>query len=375
MRKILCFLMPFLVVFILSADVDNPDKPKRGLWDFQLEKIWQVEKAGEDVFGRPFSLLVSDGGFVYIYDAGNDINYIFDKDGHFLKAFASAGQGPGEIQRQGSTFVVDDKVIIDGMGSLHYFTKKGDYIESIKKDTIRHVPHIFLSEHECITAPVTLIHASDEEGEILRLNLKSGEEIGISKFSVFEGSMASSSDQVVDVIVPGLTPTMTMVYAGGRLYWGMNDSYKINVTGLDGKKLGTFKVRRKKDKVSDSFKKQYFSNDDIPPAMLRQLVDSLPNEIACFHRIDVQNRLVFVYVPELELGHKWPKIKQIDIFSPEGEYLYKARLDFGKDLMPLFSPLHNLATRGKDLYIVLTDKEDNVVVSKYRINLPDYNGE
>ncbi len=152
MRKILCFLIPFIVVFILSADVENPDKPRKGLWDFQLERIWQVDRAGEEVFGRPFSLSVSDEERVYIYDAGNDINYIFEGDGRFLKTFAPAGQGPGEILGQGSSFVVDDKIIIDGMGSIHYFSKEGEYLESIKKDVIRHVPHIFLSENECITA-------------------------------------------------------------------------------------------------------------------------------------------------------------------------------------------------------------------------------
>jgi hypothetical protein len=75
-------------------------------------------------------------------------------------------------------------------------------------------------------------------------------------------------------------------------------------------------------------------------------------------------------VPELELGEKWPNIKQIDIFSLEGEYLYRAKLEFGDDLKPLFSPLHNIAIKGKDLYLVLTDKDDNVLVSKYRIRLP-----
>jgi hypothetical protein len=375
MKKMGCSLIFLLLVISLSADVENPDKPKKGMWDFQLEEVWAVKKAGEDVFGRPFSLLVSDEGHVYIYDAGNNINYILDSDGNFLKAFAPDGQGPGEIQGQGFSFFIDDKVIIEGMGSIHYFTKKGDYIKSKRKDTLRHPPHIFLSENECIMAPMTPVHVYEGKGEISRVNLESGEEQKISSFSIFEGSVATDSAQVVDVIVPGLTPMMTMGFADGRLYWGMNDSYIINVTGLEGKKLGTFRVKRKRGKVSDSFKKQYFSNDDMPPDMLKQLVDNLPNEISCFHRIDVQNGLVYVYVPELELDQRWPRIKQIDIFSPDGEYLYKAHLEFDKDLKPLFSPLHNLAVQGENLIIVLTDKQDNVIVSKYKIKLPVYSRE
>lgn len=370
MRKIVWLLVPLIFIFILSADIENPDKPKKGIWDFKLERIWQIERAGEDVFGRPFSLLASDEGYVYLYDAGNDINYIFDDAGRYLKSFAPAGQGPGEIQGQGLSFVVDDNVIIDDMSGLHYFTGKGDYIKSTKKDTFRYDPHIFLSVDECISAPLTMIHMSDGKGEIQKLNLSSKEKRTIADFSVFEGSVASRGGQVIDVIVLGLSPMMTMAYADGRLYWGMNDSYVINITGLEGKKLGAFKVRRKKEKVSDSFKKKYFTDDNIPPDMLKQLVESLPNEISSFQRIDVLNEHVFVYVPELELGEKWPKIKQIDIFSPDGEYLYKAHMKFGKDLKPLFSPLHNFAIKSKNLYIVLTDKDDNVFLSKYRIKLP-----
>ena len=372
MHKMVRSLALLLLVISLSADVENRDKPKNGNWDFQLEEVWTVEKAGEDVFGRPFSLVVSDEGHVYIYDAGNSINYIFNGDGHFLRAFAPDGQGPGEIQGQGLSFCIDDRVIIEGMGSIHYFTEKGDYIKSKKKDALRYPPHIFLSADECIMAPLTPVHMFDGNGEISRLNLESGEEQTISSFSIFEGSVTTDGTQVVDVIVPGLTPMMIMGFAGDRLYWGMNDSYVINVTGLEGEKLGAFGVKRKRGRVSDSFKKQYFRNDDIPPDMLKQIVDKLPNEISFFHRIGVQNGLIYVYVPELELGQKWPRIKQIDIFSPDGEYLYKAHLEFSKDLKPLFSPLHNLAFQGENLIIVLTDKQDNVVVSKYMAKLPVY---
>jgi hypothetical protein len=104
--------------------------------------------------------------------------------------------------------------------------------------------------------------------------------------------------------------------------------------------------------------------------MLKQLVDNLPDEISCFHKIDILNGLVFIYVPELELGQRWPRIKQIDIFSPDGEYLYLAQLEFGNSLNPLFSPFHNFVIKGQDLYIVLTDKEDNVFLSRYQIMLP-----
>lgn len=370
MKWKICGFIPLLVFMSLLANVENADKPEKGVWDFRLEKIWQVRKAGDDIFGRPFSLRISEDELVYVFDAGNDINYIFDRDGRFVRAFARAGQGPGEVQGQGMSFVIDDRVILDSMGSLHFFTSQGDYVKSMKKDNFLYDPHVFLSVDECITAPLTMIHIRDGKGEIQKLNIVTKDTRTIASFSLFEGGVAASGEQVVDVIVPGLSPAMTMGYGDGKLYWGMNDSYVINITGLQGEELGAFRVKRKREKISDSFKKKYVASDNIPPDMLEKIVESLPNEISCFHRIDVLNGLIYVYVPELELGHRWPSIKQIDIFSSEGKYLYKARLEFDDDLEPLFSPLHNLAIRGKNLYVVLTDKDDNVLVSKYGIKLP-----
>jgi hypothetical protein len=36
----------------------------------------------------------------------------------------------------------------------------------------------------------------------------------------------------MDVIVPGFAPVMTIGYADSRVYWGMSDSYVVNVTGF-----------------------------------------------------------------------------------------------------------------------------------------------
>jgi len=77
------------------------------------------------------------------------------------------------------------------------------------------------------------------------------------------------------------------------------------------------------------------------------------------------------FVPEIDLENKALRIGQIDIFSPEGKYLYKARLNFGKDRTHLFSPLRNIVIKSGFLYAVLQDEEDNVLVGKFRVSLPN----
>ena len=65
-QKIL-FIMLMTVLF-LHADIKNRDKPALGEWDFRLEKVWEIDTAGENVFGHPFSLSVSKEGTLYVFD-------------------------------------------------------------------------------------------------------------------------------------------------------------------------------------------------------------------------------------------------------------------------------------------------------------------
>jgi hypothetical protein len=64
------------------------------------------------------------------------------------------------------------------------------------------------------------------------------------------------------------------------------------------------------------------------------------------------------------------RITQIDIFSPEGRYLYRAHLDFGKGLTHLFSPLSNLCFKNGYLYAICVREDDTVVLVKYKAALP-----
>jgi hypothetical protein len=166
---------------------------------------------------------------------------------------------------------------------------------------------------------------------------------------------------------------MILGHAENRLYWGVNTSYMINVSDLGGKKINTFSVKRKGKKVSDKFKKKYFESPNLPEEMLNQIAESLPNEISFFYRLEVHNGLVYVFVPDVDLNSKRAKLKQIDIFSPEGEYLYRAYIKFEKNRQHLFSPLNNLVIQNRHLYAVLMDEEDNALVAKYEIAPPNGN--
>ena len=56
MKKMkLAFILILLIAFFQAAVV-NPDKPLKGEWDFKLKKVWEIDRAGDDLLGKPFKL-------------------------------------------------------------------------------------------------------------------------------------------------------------------------------------------------------------------------------------------------------------------------------------------------------------------------------
>lgn len=372
-KKIPLVIIPILLLALILILLASPDKPRKGEWDFKLTRIWEVDRAGDEVLGFPFSLMATDKGALYVFDAANNANYIFDKDGHFVRAFARQGQGPGEVLGQGRTHSVDGKVLIPAASGIHVFTEDGEYIETVKLEVGSLNPRLFLNGDEIISAPLTAAFLPDGRGKIVRKNIRTGKETALAEFSLEDWGIGQSGDSVVDIVAIGFSPLMIVGCADDRLYWGMNTAYRINVTDLGGRKIRTFSLKRRARKVTDSFKRRYFASPDLPAETLDQIAASLPNKISYFYRIEVHNGLVYVFVPDVDAESKKAKLAQIDIFSPEGEYLYRARIRFEKDLKPLFSPLDNLIIRNGHLYAVLMDDKDNVRLAKYGIALPDGN--
>ncbi len=370
MKKIVIAIIPVLVLAIVLAVVMGPDKPRRGEWDFNLQKAWEVDRAGDEVLGFPFSLMATDKGYLYVFDAANDANYIFDGDGHFLRAFARRGQGPGEVIGQDRTHSVDGKVFIPAMGGIHVFTEEGDFVETVRLEGGSLNPRVFLNGNEIVSAPLTAAFLPDGRGKIVRKNIRTGEETALAEFSLQDWGIGQSGESVVDIVSIGFSPLMIVGYAGGRLYWGMNTAYRINVTDLSGGEVRSFSLKRRAREVTDKFKKDFFSSPNLPAETLDQIAESFPNKISYFHRIEVHDGLVYVFVPDVDLVTRRAKLKQIDIFSSEGEYLYRAPIRFEEDRRPLFSPLNNLVIRDGYLYAVLTDDADNVHVAKYGIAMP-----
>jgi len=122
-----------------------------------------------------------------------------------------------------------------------------------------------------------------------------------------------TGSSVKSLILPQKAAQQGLAFpSANRLYRGMSDRYTIHVAGLEGEEITSYAVDRKKTKVPTSDKRDFFRKGNMPADVLKQIVDSLPDEVACFHRIEVHDNLVFVFVPEVDLENKMLRIRQID---------------------------------------------------------------
>jgi hypothetical protein len=370
MKKWFVFLILVLWGFCMDARIKNPDKPLKGEWNFKLKKIWEVNMAGKEVIGQPRQVLVADNGYVIVYDNKFKINRIFTPDGEFLKSFGKRGEGPGEIKFQTWAYTINNKVFIPDGGKVHFYTHAGRYIKSLKKSFSLN-PVLFIDENRLIAAPLNVFQLRGKKAKIIIYNLKTQKESLISEFSVFEGGVGQDGDQVVDIIMPGLSPLMVVGFDQKYLYHGLNNSYLIHITDLQGKKIGSFSVDREKRKVTMAEKKERFKNSRMSENMVQQIIKSLPDEISSFSRIGFHRGLIYVYVADLEHWKKGKQNpKQIDIFSREGKYLYRAKVKFENDAHVFYTPFSNLVIKNGFLYAALEDKDGEVNIGKYKISLP-----
>jgi hypothetical protein len=368
MKKILIFTILLLLVFSLAVGlvrgtetIVNPDKPSKGQWDLNPKKIWQVDRAGDDVFSR-VEIAAAEDETLYIHDWRNQCIYMIDNNGTFKRAFGTRGEGPGEIRTHLKTFTVKDKLIAADTDRLHYFTQQGKFIKSVPNMFFQREPHIFLNEHEFIAAP-TFVVPDDGKGKIAYINLKTGTKRIIGEFSL---PRPQSNGPGVSLI--GLTPMIITGYDydNHKLYYGMNDAYEIHVTRLNGKVLNTFSLKRQKKPVSnETLRKQLKLIDASAP--VNEIMKQLPKEITCYHRISIHKGHVLVF--EDNFGTNWD-CQSIDIFSLDGKYLYRTVFNPGPGVKIYFTSIGSILVKGDYLYVVLEDDEGEVVIAKYQIQLP-----
>lgn len=358
----------FLVLFSVSlqGEIVNQDKPEKGTGTFNITELWQVSEGEGNPFGNIRSILASKDGVLCCLDDKLKRLFLFDKDGKLIKGFGNKGEGPGEIKlfRQASLYNAGDKIAVQDSDRIHYFNWEGEFLES-KQNLRSRNPIMFLSQYEFITAPRNILAAPGGVAEVKMINLTTGKETLITKFSMFKGGAIQDGRGQAAIIANGLTPLFELGKFGDRLYYGVSDKYNIEISDMSGKVINSFSLKREKKRVTEEEKAAPIlrgAKGLAPEELLRTLAKKLPDEETYFTDIQSQNGLIWVFVTQWTRNNS----HQIDIFSPDGKYLYRKFVKVDSEYKIDKAPLIN----GEYLYLVLQNEEDESIVAKYKIDLP-----
>jgi outer membrane protein assembly factor BamB len=370
-RAIGMSLILMFCITLFGAEVKNPDKPLKGTWDYKPEKMWGVSMVGEDPLVEVRWTEIDDAGNVYVLEGKQNKFYVFNPEGKLLLSFGKKGEGPGEIRFAFIFFIVGDQVIVPDMGRLHYFDKKsGTFIKSVILETMNGLmPREFIDVNRFVTVPdgegskssIQLYDTTTKKRETI---LEFGAERVMDLRSEGEGRR-----MVVRILDPTTNPGIVMTLANNKLFIGKSDNYMFKTIDLKGAELFSFSLEgRKRRKITEEFKKSRADNmrlngQKLPPDMAKQMIASIPDEATYFQRIEVDHKgNIYVYVTDLLKQNA----REIDIFSPKGEYIYHSEIAFPTGQIIRAEP--DIYFKDGFFYAAIEDEEGELELAKYKIN-------
>ena len=355
----------------MNAEIKNENKPLKGEWDFQPQPVWEVESAGDDVLSEARAIHPDDNGNVFLFEGKHRKFFAFAPDGKFLYSFGKTGEGPGEYKLVFDFFLVGNYVIAPDQGKIHYFTRKGEFVKSANPGVL-FFPRLFIDENRFITVDeVNEKKKQYEKLEIYDLDRKSRSALTeITAEKSLTASAESEGRQMTLVIKIGdITPVVVITLHQNLLYYGKNDNYLVKKIDLNGKELLAFSLQgRKQKEITREYKKKRIdqiklNGGAIPADMAKQMIDGMPDYAPYFNRITIEeNGLIYVFMndPANETG------LEIDIFSPEGKYLYHGRLTLPGGLIKA----GGLEIKGNFLWAFTEDNDGERKLVKYKIVKP-----
>jgi hypothetical protein len=215
MKKLLFFGWLLIPVLLFCGQITIKDSPQKGKWNFYPEKIWEIDKAGEENFGRIAELLISNHN-IYVRDFENNISYIFDDKGNFIKKFAPQGNGEGQLSHYLNRFQAGDKIVLASPDKLHFFSQDGTFDHAVENNPFLRFPLYFLDENEFIYAP-NFPQSPWNQNKLILHDLPSGNDKILVDFSATETN-SEQAPQGPMIMIFSLTPQVKLACDGKKWY-------------------------------------------------------------------------------------------------------------------------------------------------------------
>ena len=342
------------------------DKPVNGQWEFKPEGIWSVQDFQGEFWGKPQAVLILENGNVAVFDPKLKKSVLLDSSGRYLTSFAPQGEGPREVKAQSFWYVVDGQLIIPDMGGVHYYDETGTWLETRKIQPMP-PPRGFIDRDHMVMVPRTVFEIGDEKGMFRIVDLLGNGHRDLLEISnLFRGGFARDGKEVMDILVSGLSPMIEVGIGPDFMVYGMSSEYELVRIDMQGRRLGRFGLKRMKVPISHEQIAAHLRSPYLTQEKARALAESFPEEAVYFEGIEIHGRQIWVRnacVAKLtaELAY--------DIFSFEGQYLYRAVMKIPRGEI-VKSPFGNHFIRGDRLaaLVEMEDGSQNLVC--YRIRTP-----
>lgn len=358
--------------------IKNEDKPVNGKWDFNLQEEWWVDSAGDNPLVWVGSVCIDDDGTVFLLDGKYGKVAAFSSRGKFLFSFGKQGEGPGELMRPGTLFLVGKYLVIQDIGNkIHYFNKKGEFVNTFKSGIYTR-PKDFVDEFSFITLRSN--PEKKQEKETLEIhNFNTGEKVVIAEITPEIPVEASNGEGSGSINIEIGDENLSIKVVTGidtlhkEIYFGRNDNYTIKKTDPNGSGLLSFSIAGRKRKPVPLWYKRslvepiVINGRKLSKEMEKKLIKNMPDQSNYFNNIVVdETGLIYVYVTDITNKSG----QGIDIFSSQGKYLYHATIELAKGLQNR-GPL---VIKGEHLFAFVEEENGNRKLVKYKIKKPSQGG-
>ena len=340
--------------------INNPIKPAFGEVLFDLEEVWVLgkEKDENDLFASIYDVQVDAQGNIYVSDIKDRRVKKFSAEGKYLRDIGRMGQGPGEFQGARNLAVDDSSgdIYLADLLKVHRYDRDGAYQNSIPINGF--FENFFIDKDGAFWARMSYFDEKTGQGRAFDKISRNGELTKrIAKFSASEtGSLRRGAEGSVIVTAGpnhGYEAELIVSRVDGQTFlWAVSNAYALNMVDVQGNL--SFKIlkqevpqpfsNQEKDKILSGFRADLRAKIELPkfkPFIKKAFADS-------------EGR---IYVQRVRSPLDEKEDYLCDIFSKEGYYLYRVRLD-----------IEPAAIKNGCLYSVVRDKETSYhLVKKYRV--------
>jgi hypothetical protein len=311
--------------------IKNPREPLYGNLKLKLKEDLSIGREDDNnyTFNRVRGVAIDSQGNICAVDMSNRRVQVFDQKGKYLKTIGRKGQGPGGFQ-QPYKILIDENtgnIYVSDGPKIKVFDQEGQFIADIIPK--RYPLDFIIAGDGMILVKMSSGRPEEETRELVKINLKS-EAIEtyatvpfylMQQFRVDGNLGYGLTGFEHDLLIAGID-RQTCVY-------GFSKEYELNVVGSQGKLL--FKINKDEPyhKFTLSEEDEYTKKAALVKKKLRgkykdiQLLYKLPEHKPCFYSLlaDSEKR---IYVQTNHAESQLEVDKEVDIFSQEGYYLYKA---------------------------------------------------